>query len=107
MKKVLILAGLSLLAGAVTVRADDTDDQYVTIIHRIAAADALGEQGQNAKALVAYRDVQFVLRRFQSGHPDWNSGLLDYRKNYLATKISQISATLPPPAEPTAPSTTE
>jgi myosin heavy subunit len=107
MKKVLILAGLSLLAGVVTVRADDTDDQYVAIIHHIAAADALSESGENAKAVVAYRDVQFALRRFQSGHPDWNAGLVDYRKRYVTTKIDQISATLPPPAEPAAPSTTE
>ncbi|EEF57604.1 tetratricopeptide repeat protein [Pedosphaera parvula] len=83
-----VLASLSLAPGA---WAEGADDQYIAIYNLIQQADALNEKGQAGAAMAKYLDAQAALKRFQAGNPSWNSQVVNYRLNYLGSRISQIS----------------
>jgi len=81
-----------MLAMCVAARAQTADDQYVRIYNQIQEADNLANINQPSQALSKYLEAQTTLQRFQRANPDWNPNVVKFRMNYLATKISGLSA---------------
>jgi hypothetical protein len=98
MKRFSVVVALVLaLSGA---RAEGPDDQYVRIYNLIQEADKLNSGSQPSEALPKYLEAQTALQRFQKGYPDWNAKVINFRLNYVATKIAALSARVPAPATP-------
>jgi tetratricopeptide (TPR) repeat protein len=70
--------------------ATGADDQYVQIYNLIQEGDSLSA-GQPAQALAKYTEAQAALLRFQKGYPGWNDRVVNFRLNYLASKITILS----------------
>jgi tetratricopeptide (TPR) repeat protein len=86
-------------------RAEGPDDQYVTIYNLIQEADKLNSGGQPSEALPKYLEAQTALQRFQKGYPDWNTKVINFRLNYVATRIAAVSAKVPAAVMPATDST--
>ncbi|HXT12947.1 MAG TPA: tetratricopeptide repeat protein [Candidatus Angelobacter sp.] len=80
-----------LLALICSVRANGPDDDYVQIYNLIQEGDTLATN-QPAQALAKYNDAQTALRRFQKNYPGWNDRVVNFRLNYLSSKITILSA---------------
>lgn len=97
MKIIFTTAGIILLLlGVLSVRAVGLDDHYVLIFNLIQEADNLNETGQIRPALDKYAQAQQALERFRTTFPGWNEKVINYRLNYVATKIAPLAAKLPP-----------
>jgi hypothetical protein len=83
-----------LLALVPCVRADGPDDQYVQIYNLIQQGDAFGSAQAN-QAVAKYTEAQTALRKFQKVYPAWNERVVNFRLNYLASKITILSAKAP------------
>ena len=98
------IAALGLMCALPQVRAQNADDQYVRIYNLIQEGDSLNNSRSPAPALKKYLEAQAALERFKKLYPDWNVGVVNFRLNYLASKIAAASAlapAAPPPAAPT------
>src|ERR1700733_5146978 len=94
--KRLVLAIFLLAAVLPHARAQDTDDdQYIIIYSLIQQADSLADDGQPNRALSQYVEAQGELEKFQKIYPDWNPNIVNFRLNYLAEKISEMTAQIP------------
>ena len=100
MKGVFVLAGLIGFLAFSCAHAVAQDDEYIQIYGVIQDADALGNSSQTGEALAKYIDAQTSLQRFQRIYPDWNRQVIQYRLNYLASRIAEISARTPVAAKP-------
>jgi Flp pilus assembly protein TadD len=107
-KRLVALLFLTLAALLPPARAQQgPDDQYIIIYSLMQQADALDSSGQARQALAQYVQVQGELQKFQSIYPDWSPRIVNFRLNYLAEKIAEVTAKLPvtpqsgtPPASP-------
>ena len=95
MKGLFVLAGLIGFLAFSCAHAVAQDDEYIQIYGVIQDADALGNSSQTGEALAKYIDAQTSLQRFQRIYPDWNRQVIQYRLNYLASRIAEISARAP------------
>src|SRR5438552_7538741 len=106
MKRLLIFVGASifLLAGRAALAQED---QYVQVYNLIQEADASARSDTPIVALNKYLRAQTELQKFQKVYPEWNGRIVNFRLNYLAAKISDLSGRAPaaPPSTttPTAP----
>jgi tetratricopeptide (TPR) repeat protein len=87
-----------------SVRADGPDDQYVQIYNLIQEGDAFGPS-QPTQAVAKYTEAQKALRKFQKIYPGWNDRLVNFRLNYLASKITILTANTPGASNAPAPAT--
>lgn len=85
---------LACLAGA---RAGEADDQYIEIYKVIRQADGLNEGGQFSQAMAKYSEARGALQAFHKAYPDWNVIAVNYRLDYVASKITEVSGKLPAP----------
>lgn len=99
MKQLFALFVLVLAIGALSARAQSTDDQYVGIYNLIQQADGLAAT-QPAEALTKYLAAQTALQRIQKLNPDWNPKVVNFRLSYLAEKISELPNAKPRPTAP-------
>jgi tetratricopeptide (TPR) repeat protein len=90
MKRLFAIVAL-LLVVLPCVFADGPDDQYVQIYNLIQEGDSLGAS-QSSQAIAKYNEAQTALRRFQKVYPGWNERVVNFRLNYLASKITILSA---------------
>jgi tetratricopeptide (TPR) repeat protein len=88
---VVLILGLSLPAHA----QENPDDQYLIIYALMQQADAFGNSGAPRRALDDYVEAQNDLQRFQKVFPDWNPRIVNFRLDYLADKIAEMTARLP------------
>ncbi len=88
---VVLILGLSLPARA----QENPDDQYLIIYALMQQADAFGNSGAPRRALDDYAEAQNDLQRFQKVFPDWNPRIVNFRLDYLADKIAEMTARLP------------
>ena len=103
MKRFAALVGLVLSIALPMARAQQSpDDQYIAIYNLMQEADALQEAGQPRQALADYTQALAGLQKFQKIFPLWDSEIVTYRLNYLADKVSSLTAQLPA-ISPTAP----
>jgi tetratricopeptide (TPR) repeat protein len=84
-------------------RAQSADDQYVRIYNLIQEGDSLNNSRGPAPALQKYLEAQVALERFKKVYPDWNVGVVNFRLNYLATRIAAASALAPAAPAPAGP----
>ena len=91
MKRSLALV-LTLVLAALSARSDVLDDQYVRIYNIIQEADLLSGNGQVNQALSKYLEAQNALQKFHRINPDWNTKVVNFRLNYLNTKVAAASA---------------
>lgn len=95
-----------LMALALSVRAQSSEEQYVRIYNLIQQADTLNGNGQFAQALPKYLEAQSALQRIQKFNPTWNPKVVSYRLSYIAEKIETgpaPMATAPAKKTPSAP----
>lgn len=89
------------------IRADGADDQYVQIYTLIQEGDSSGTN--HVQALAKYNEALTALQRFQKVYPGWNDRVVNFRLNYLASKITILSGgtnvvhIAPAPAKPPVP----
>jgi hypothetical protein len=76
-------------------RAEAQDEQYVRIYNLIQEGDTLRDGGRAAAAIEKYSEAVTALQQFQRYYPDWNSNVVKFRLNYLASNIAEISARQP------------
>jgi tetratricopeptide (TPR) repeat protein len=89
-----VLLGLALAVAGV--RAETPDDDYVRVYNVIQSGDALAQSpDQIINALNRYMEAQAQLQKFQKANPEWNPKVVNYRLNYLASKVAALSAKVP------------
>ncbi|HTV76117.1 MAG TPA: hypothetical protein VMD57_03890, partial [Candidatus Baltobacteraceae bacterium] len=92
------LAALVIFLAVALPRAraqESADDQYVVIYSLMQQADTLQATGEPRQALDEFVEVQTELQKFQKIFPDWHPAIVNYRLNYLAEKIAEVTALLP------------
>ncbi len=102
MNRLFAIVALLLIAVA-RIQAQSSDDQYVQIYNLIQDGDALAATNKPAEALAKYTQAQYALVRFQKFNLGWNDRVVSFRLNYLASKITIVSASLPQSQAPAAP----
>ncbi|MFZ0825888.1 MAG: hypothetical protein WAO02_00555, partial [Verrucomicrobiia bacterium] len=96
MKRLVALLVLAVvLLPAARAQSGGPDDQYVVIYSLMQQADASDSSGQPRQALAQYLDVQAELQKFGKIYPDWNPRIVNFRLNYLAEKIAEVTVKLP------------
>jgi tetratricopeptide (TPR) repeat protein len=89
-----ILVGV-LLVGLAVARAEGPDDMYVRIYYLIQEADNLSEKGEVRQAVVKYMEAQASLRNLKMVAPEWNEKVVNYRLNYITSKLDPLMQKLP------------
>lgn len=106
MKRRIVFLGV-LLASLFLVRAEGPDDIYVRIYYLIQDADNLNERGDPRQAAAKYLEAQSALRQLKTLHPTWNEKVVNFRLNYIASKLDPLMQRTPsaatPPAQPAPP----
>ena len=92
------IASLGLAIGTSTY-AEGPDDNYVRIYNLIQQADNLNQTGQKRSAFEKYTEAQTALKGVQTGSPDWNPKLIQFRLGYVARKLADLGGVPPAPAE--------
>ncbi len=104
MNRFIALVGLAIFLLAVpALRAQE--EQYVQVYNLIQEGDASLNVETPVQALNKYLRAQSELEKFQKMYPDWNSRIVNFRLNYLAAKIGELSGRIPAPAVKVAPAT--
>jgi len=118
MKRLLLLVIVVLGVALLPARGEGPDEQYVRIYNLIQQADALNTSDRPA-ALAKYLEALTALQAFQKMYPTWKVKVVNFRLDYLSSKVSEAtgkapSASAPPkaaatvlPAKPPTPSTPE
>jgi hypothetical protein len=75
-----------------SLRAEGPDEQYVRIYQLVQEADRLNDSGQGRAAATKYIEAQEALTRFRGIYPGWNERVINYRLDYVATKLAPLSA---------------
>ena len=109
---VVLLVLLAVLLPVARAQNGGPDDQYVIIYSLIQQADSSASSDQSRQALAQYLEVQAELKRFEQLYPDWNPRIVNFRLNYIAEKIMELTQKLPvvtnpPPETVTAPAAAE
>jgi len=105
MNRLLLLLACVFFAS-LPVRADGPDEQYVRIYQLIQEADRLNDRGEGRNAAEKYIEARQSLDRFRGLYPGWNDRVVNYRLNYIATKLAPLTqqlSVLVPSAAPTNP----
>ena len=96
MKRFAALAVLFLALTLSPARAQQgADDQYLIIYSLMQQADSLNSAGRSSEALAGFVEAQGELRKFQQVYPDWNPKIVNFRLNYLAEKIAELTPQVP------------
>ena len=93
MKRLFALLVFLLIVPA-SIWAQGPEEQYIRVYQLIQEADRLNESGQGRAAAVKYVEAQEALMRFRGIYPGWNERVVNYRLNYVATKLARLSSTL-------------
>ena len=75
-----------------TVQAAGPDDSFIQAYSLIAEADNLTRLGQKNSAIQKYQQARNDLAALQSGYPDWNAAVVNFRIKYLDQKLKEIGA---------------
>ena len=75
-----------------TVQAAGPDDSFIQAYSLIAEADNLNRLGQKNSAIQKYQQARNDLAALQSGYPDWNAAVVNFRIKYLDQKLKEIGA---------------
>ena len=78
-----------------TVQAAGPDDSFIQAYSLIAEADNLTRLGQKNSAIQKYQQARNDLAALQSGYPDWNAAVVNFRIKYLDQKLKEIGVEAP------------
>jgi cytochrome c-type biogenesis protein CcmH/NrfG/chaperonin cofactor prefoldin len=67
------------------------DDRYLKIYSLLEEADKLGTRGDLRQAVPKYLEAQVAVKELQSSHPEWNTKLLNYRLDYISTRLDALT----------------
>lgn len=95
MNRFLLLLGCVFAAFTVA-QAQSPDQQYVRIYQLIQEADRLNAAGDGKNAAARYVEAQQALGRFKTVYPGWNERVVNYRLNYVTTKLAPLTTLLAP-----------
>jgi len=100
-----LVAVMSLVIFPQVQGAVSPQDQYVVIYNLIEQAETYHQIGLTADTLARYRQAHAALKQFQSEHPDWNPRIVNFRLDYLASRIASLASrtTVPAPLPAAAP----
>jgi len=93
---ILLVAVLCCALGVA--RAEGPDEQYVRIYQVMQEADRLNGIGQSRAAAAKYVEAQQGLMKFRTVFPGWNDRVINYRLNYVATKLAPLSSMIAAPS---------
>ena len=85
-----LFAVVALLLALVPRVHAGADEQYVQIYTLIQEGDSIGTN-KPAEAIAKYTEALTNLQRFQKIYPGWNDRVVNFRLNYLASKITILS----------------
>ena len=83
-----VWAMLALLLTLCAARADGPDEDYVTVMGTISAADSLNQHGNTSQAHAKYIQAWQELSALHRANPNWKNDIVTYRLNSLAGKIA-------------------
>ncbi|MFM2293823.1 MAG: repeat containing protein [Verrucomicrobiota bacterium] len=106
MKHAIRLALLLTLAPLALRAQEAPDDRYIAIYDLIQTADTALEQNNSADARAKYTEAQTSLKKFAVDFPNWNTKIVNFRLNYLDTKLGTTTARVES-AKPTAKNSNE
>lgn len=84
----------SLLLSCLWAHAEGPDEHYVRIYQMIQEADRLNDMGQARLAAARYVEAQGALANFRTLYPGWNERVVNYRLNYITTKLEPLNTML-------------
>jgi len=67
------------------------DDEYLRILDLVDEADAMNTNGPPGPVVAKFQEAQNALRSFQKAYPEWNTKVVSYRLNYIASKLAAFS----------------
>ena len=85
-----------------TAQAAGPDDSFIQAYTLIAQADNLSRLGQKNSAIQKYRQARNDLAALQSGYPNWNAGVVNFRIKYVDQKLKALGDEAPETAAPSA-----
>lgn len=97
-----LCALVALILTTLPMWAQSADEQFIRIYQVIQEADRLNEGGQPRAAATRYLEAQESLQRFQNVYRGWNDRVINYRLNYVASKIAALTPTVTTNAIPAA-----
>lgn len=95
MKALLAVVVVMLALALPPAFAQGPDDQYIGIYTMIQQADGLATTGQTSAAIARYLEAQAALKKLQKAYPNWSPKVIDFRLNYIASKIAEATTRLP------------
>jgi cytochrome c-type biogenesis protein CcmH/NrfG len=79
-------------AAVFSTRAQQSaDDDYLLVYSHIQQGDARQTAGDSQSALTEFTQAQNGLQRFQRIYPSWNPKIVNFRLNYVADKIAELT----------------
>ena len=96
MNRLLALAFAALLVSFAGARAAAPDEQYVDLYGIIQEADKFNDAGQARAAVTKYLEAQVGLKKLQSAFPDWNPKVVQFRIQYIASKLEPLTQKVAP-----------
>lgn len=82
---------LFLLTMVFSAAGQTPDDRYLKIYSLLEEADKLGGRADPRQAVPKYLEVQVALKELQSSHPEWNSKLVNYRLDYISSRLEALT----------------
>jgi predicted Zn-dependent protease len=90
MKSLLVATVVLISLLPVAHAQQEADEKYIAIYGVVQQAENQADTGEPKQALASLLDAQAQLQQFQRVYPDWNPGIISYRLDDLAKKISSI-----------------
>jgi tetratricopeptide (TPR) repeat protein len=91
MKRLVAVAFAAFFVFGSGARAAAPDEQYVGLYGLIQEADKLNAAGQTRAAVTKYLEAQVGLKNLQSASPDWNPKIVNFRIQYIASKLEPLA----------------
>lgn len=91
MKRLLAVAYALVLVCGAGARAAAPDEQYVGLYGLIQEADKFNAAGQTRAAVTKYLEAQVGLKNLQSAFPDWNPKVVQFRIQYIGSKLEPLT----------------
>jgi tetratricopeptide (TPR) repeat protein len=88
MKQTCALCLLFVLAFTPHLRAASAEDNYLSIYNRIQEADRLAQSGRPDEARQRFIEARTALETLQREYPAWNPNVVQFRLNFIASKLA-------------------
>jgi tetratricopeptide (TPR) repeat protein len=80
--------------------AATADDDYLPIYNRIQEGERLLRGGRSSEARQRFLDAQAELEALRRAHPTWNPNVVQFRLDFIASRLAQLPADATDPVAP-------